>query len=165
MSLACIVDEALDLFQALIPPNIELIRDIDSMSAVVLGDATLLNQVVLNLCANAVQAMRERGGMLIVRVLGRLADSAVPTVELSVKDTGHGMSREIIERIFEPYFTTRDVGEGSGLGLSIAHSIVISMGGSIRVSSVSGEGAEFVVQLPALKQDLPVREAALATPS
>lgn len=165
VSLACIVDEALDLFQALIPPNIELIRDIDSMSAVVLGDATLLNQVVLNLCANAVQAMRERGGMLIVRVLGRLADSAVPTVELSVKDTGHGMSREIIERIFEPYFTTRDVGEGSGLGLSIAHSIVISMGGSIRVSSVSGEGAEFVVQLPALKQDLPVREAALATPS
>jgi signal transduction histidine kinase len=139
VDLAAVVNEALELFQKLVPPNIELRREIVSDSGLVYGDPTLLNQVVLNLCTNAVQAMRARGGTLTVAVKGR---------ELHVKDTGHGMDPQTRERIFEPYFTTREVGEGSGLGLSIVHGIVASMGGVISVSTAQNEGAEFTLLFP-----------------
>ncbi len=157
VDLAVVTREALDLFQALIPPNVELKWDIGRGGECVLGDATLLNQVVLNLCSNAVQAMRESGGSLTVVVLARdrfIAETSPGTVsrmlELRVKDTGHGMNPQTQERVFEPFFTTREVGEGSGLGLSIVHGIVASMGGTISVTSVLGAGTEFVVELPAV---------------
>jgi signal transduction histidine kinase len=151
------VDEALDLFQALIPAHIELRRENGARGVHVLGDATLLNQVVVNLCSNAIQAMLDRGGMLTVSVATRRqplpdAPAAAHTeiVELRVRDTGHGMNPETRERIFEPYFTTREVGEGSGLGLFIVHGIVASMGGQISVTSTLQEGTEFLVELPAV---------------
>jgi signal transduction histidine kinase len=149
------VNEALDLFQALIPVNIELGREIEAHNERVLGDPTLMNQVVLNLCSNAVHAMRDQGGRLTVSLMS--TDRVLPeapqgspnrVVELHVKDTGHGMSRPTQERIFEPFFTTRDVGQGTGLGLSVVHGIVASMGGTITVSSEVGAGTEFVVILP-----------------
>jgi two-component system cell cycle sensor histidine kinase/response regulator CckA len=71
-------------------------------------------------------------------------------LELRVKDTGHGMNPQTQERVFEPFFTTREVGEGSGLGLSIVHGIIASMGGTISVASALGTGTEFVVELPAV---------------
>ena len=159
VDLAAVVKEALDLFQALVPPDIELRREIESDGGQVSGDSTLLNQVVLNLCTNAVQAMRGRGGVLTVGVSTRsrttgdsLPISSSHVVELRVRDTGHGMDSLTQERIFEPYFTTRDVGEGSGLGLSIVHGIVVSMGGVITVSSTVNNGAEFTVVLPQATQ-------------
>jgi signal transduction histidine kinase len=160
-----VVSEALDLFQALMPPDIELRREIDRNAGLVSGDATLLNQVVLNLCTNATRAMRGTTGVLTVRVRarGRSAKDLLPlaafhVLELCVRDTGHGMDPQIQERIFEPYFTTREVGDGTGLGLSIVHGIVVSMGGLISVSSVLNEGTEFTVVLPqAVEPASPVR--------
>jgi signal transduction histidine kinase len=164
VDLAVVTREALDLSQALIPPNIELKREIDPGAERVLGDATLLNQVVLNLCSNAVQAMRDRGGTLTVAVLARdrsTADTLPGTtprvLELRVKDTGHGMNPQTQGRVFEPFFTTREVGEGSGLGLSIVHGIVASMGGMISVASTLGMGTEFVVELPAVVGSAPAQ--------
>jgi signal transduction histidine kinase len=157
VELAAVTDEALDLSQALIPPNIELRREIGAKGQCIIGDATLLSQVVLNLCSNAVQAMRQSGGTITVTVATKLAGKSLPSgapriIELRVKDTGHGMSPETQERVFEPFFTTREVGEGTGLGLAIVHGIVASMGGRISVISALGAGAEFVVELPALEQ-------------
>lgn len=155
VNLAAAANEALDLFQALVPPDIELQRDIDSDGGLVSADPTLLSQVILNLCNNAVQAMRERGGRLTVAIHARerltgdpLPETTSRVLELRVKDTGHGIEPQTRERIFEPYFTTRDVGEGSGLGLTIVHGIVVSMGGFISVSSAPNEGAEFTVAFP-----------------
>jgi signal transduction histidine kinase len=155
VDVASVANEALDFSKALIPANIELKREIAANGQRVLGDATLLSQVVLNLCSNAVQAMRPGGGTLTVTVSARETkqppDGATPRVlEVRVKDTGHGMSPETQERIFEPFFTTREVGEGTGLGLSIVHGIIASMGGRISVISALGAGAEFVVELPTL---------------
>jgi signal transduction histidine kinase len=160
VELAAVADEALDLSQALIPSHIQLRREIGAKGQCINGDATLLSQVVLNLCSNAIQAMRENGGTLTVTVATKeagksLASGTAGLIELRVKDTGHGMSPETQERIFEPFFTTREVGEGTGLGLSIVHGIVASMGGRISVISAPGAGAEFVVELPVLEQARP----------
>lgn len=153
VDLGAVISEALDLSQALIPANVELKREIATQAERVLGDTTLLNQVVLNLCSNAVQAMREHGGTLTVSVVTRerLEEGTTGRVlALCVKDTGHGMNAATRERIFEPFFTTREVGEGSGLGLSIVHGIVTSMGGTILVVSAVGVGTEVTVELPVL---------------
>jgi signal transduction histidine kinase len=166
VNLAAVVREALELFQALVPPNVELRREIEFDGRLVSGDPTLLSQVVLNLCANAVQAMRGRNGMLTVAVSGRdrvtgdpLPETSRHVLELRVRDNGHGMDSHTLERVFEPYFTTRDVGEGSGLGLSIVHGIVVSMGGVISATSVPNEGAEFVVLLSEVEDALAVGQA------
>jgi signal transduction histidine kinase len=157
IDLAAVTTEALDLSQALLPSNVELVRQIDAWGEHALGDATLLNQVVLNLCTNAVHAMRESGGTLTVTVIARelpLAERSenitTRVLQLRVKDTGHGMNAATRERIFEPFFTTREVGQGSGFGLSIVHGIVTSMGGTISVISAVGAGSEFTIELPAL---------------
>ena len=144
VDLVKVTNEALDLSQALMPANIELIRNLAAPGAKVFGDATLLNQVILNLCSNAVQAMRDKGGILTVSV-GSVRED---TLELRVQDTGIGMSADIQERIFEPFFTTREVGQGTGLGLSIVHGIVAGMGGVVSVNSEPGVGSEFKVALP-----------------
>src|SRR5581483_2229289 len=142
-----VVNEALDLSQALIPPNVQLRREITSQDERILADATLLNQVVLNLCSNAVLAIGAREGVDTVSVTScdrvNATDDHFRVLQLRLKDTGIGMSAEIQERIFEPFFTTRDVGQGSGLGLSIVHGIVTSLGGHIEVTSVPGQGTEF----------------------
>ena len=155
-------NEALDLSQAFIPSNVEVIRQVDARAGHVLGDATLLNQVVLNLCTNAVHAMRETGGTLTVSVTARdrssterVDSTATPVLRLTVNDTGHGMSEATRERIFEPFFTTREVGQGSGFGLSIVHGIVASMGGMISVVSAVGAGSECTIELPALVDATP----------
>jgi len=154
---AAVVAEALGLFSALIPANIELLSDVSASGGRVLGDPTLLNQVVLNLISNAVFAMRETGGTLSISLtpgeqsLPEPSGTRLsPIVELRVKDNGKGMTRDTLERIFEPFFTTREVGEGTGLGLSVVHGIVKSMGGSISVSSEIDAGTEFVIVLPTI---------------
>ena len=153
---AVVVAEAVALFRAVIPANIEFVSDVGLRGERVLGDATLLNQVLLNLFSNAVLAMRETGGTLwISLVRGEKTLGSVPVVELRVKDTGKGMSPETLEQIFEPFFTTREVGEGTGLGLSVVHGIVKRMGGSIAVSSEIGAGAEFIIVLPTVAAGTP----------
>ena len=125
--------------------------------AAVLGDATQIHQVVMNLCANAVQAMRAGGTLVVTLQTTRLAEAqCVSTtqlapggyVTLAVRDTGTGIAPQVLERIFDPFFTTKDVGVGTGLGLSLVHGIVTDLGGGIDVDSRVGAGSTFTVYLP-----------------
>ena len=113
-------------------------RDLPAITA----DPAQLKQILVNLVVNAVQAMPQ-GGKLTIGT--RAIDSVV---ELSVEDTGSGMSEEVLEKIFLPFFTTKDVNEGTGLGLAVVHGIVTAHGGSIDVKSRLGDGARFEVRLP-----------------
>jgi len=151
-----VVQEALDQLKASLPPDIALHERLDVGDAAVLGDPTQVHQVVMNLCANAVQAMRSRGALTVtlehVQLHSpRCATSVLPDgayVRLSVQDTGTGISPQVLERIFDPFFTTKEVGVGTGLGLSLVHGIVTDLGGGIDVDSRPGQGATFTVYLP-----------------
>lgn len=107
------------------------------------ADAVQLNQVLVNLMVNAVQSMEAKGGKIEIET--KFDDQDVC---LSVKDTGQGMTREVLDKIFTPFFTTKDVGHGTGLGLPLAHGIVTSHNGSISVESKTGEGTCFEVRIP-----------------
>ena len=122
--------------------GVRVVREYGEGLRPILADLAQVRQVVVNLAVNAVQSM-ERGGRLTVRTA---ADG--DCVLLSVADEGTGMAQDVLERIFMPFFTTKDVGEGTGLGLSVVHGIVASHGGSIRVTSEIGRGSRFDVRLP-----------------
>jgi signal transduction histidine kinase len=140
-----VVTESLVLFSALVPPSIEVRTKIDPDVPMVLADATLAGDVVMNLCTNAYQSMQGTNGVLTVGLR-----HSQPNVELWVSDTGHGMNQATVERIFEPFFTTRSVGQGTGLGLSIVHGILESFGASIAVETAPGTGTTFVISFPAV---------------
>nr|WP_246312170.1 PAS domain-containing protein [Aquabacterium terrae] len=152
-----VVAEALDGVAATLPAGIALARRLDAGDAAVLGDPTQIHQVVLNLCANAVQAMRGEG-VLAVAVERVQLEGARPVATsvlqpggyllLTVRDSGSGIPPGLLERIFDPFFTTKEVGVGTGLGLSLVHGIVTDLGGGIAVDSVEGHGATFSVYLP-----------------
>jgi signal transduction histidine kinase len=161
ISVPLVVKEVLRFIRASIPTTIEIRDDIDPDSGRIMGDSNQLHQVVMNLCTNAHHAMREEGGTLEVRldriVLDRhsaadphgLAEGSY--VRLSVSDTGSGMDAETIERIFEPYFTTKEKDEGSGLGMAVVHGIVKGYGGTVAVESTPGEGSTFIIYLPRIE--------------
>ena len=156
-----ILKEALKLLRASLPSTIEIRRDVDESCRAVLADATQVHQVIMNLCTNAYQAMQQHGGVLTVSLTETdLADPPDPDltpgryVRLSVGDTGHGIDPSIVGRIFDPYFTTKEIGEGTGLGLATVHGIVKGHEGAITVTSTPGEGATFSVLLPVWVGDL-----------
>jgi PAS domain S-box-containing protein len=159
--LQTIVDEALKLLKATLPSTIEICTSIDSQCGPVLADPTQMHQVILNLSTNAAHAMQE-GGVLRVELqpvrpdrgsLCQLQDLAPGEyVRLSVCDTGPGIDPEIQKRIFEPYFTTKAAGQGSGLGLAVVHGIIQSHGGAIHVKTALGEGTCFEAYLPCSKE-------------
>jgi len=124
--------------------HIELICDLDETLPAILGNIHKLQQVFLNLITNAYQAMGKKGGKLFLKTRRDAKDC----VQLIVSDTGPGISRENIGRLFDPYFTTKSQGEGTGLGLSISYGIIKDHGGNIQVESELGEGATFIVSLP-----------------
>jgi PAS domain S-box-containing protein len=152
-----VVTETVELLEASLPAGIRLERKVDAGDAAVIGDATYLHQVVMNLCTNAIHAMA-RGGVLSVnldrarlnesRTLSRGALGPGPYVRLIVADTGTGIPPAVLDRIFDPFFTTKEVGAGTGLGLSLVHGIVTDLGGAIDVKSRLGEGTEFEIWLP-----------------
>jgi len=148
------VEEALALLREIVPANIEIVFSAPLEAMPVLGDASLVHQVVINLGTNAYEAMRDAGGRLAVTlsVADEPPDSHVEPGRyhlLEVSDSGHGMEPAVLAHIFEPFFTTREVGAGTGLGLSVVHGIVTSMGGAITVRSRPGHGTTFAVYLPA----------------
>ena len=157
-----IAREVLKLLRASLPSTIEIRQNIESQSAV-LGDPTRIHQVLMNLCTNAAHAMRETGGVLDLRLSDQWLDleatkidpnlSPGPYVCLTVSDTGHGMSRWVMDRIFDPFFTTKKEAEGTGLGLSVVHGIVKSLGGAIKVKSTPDIGTTFEVYLPAITHE------------
>jgi two-component system cell cycle sensor histidine kinase/response regulator CckA len=139
------------------PKRIELHTDFAKDLRPILGDATQLHQVLLNLCINARDAMPE-GGVLTLKAVNAEIDAAAASavvearpgayVALSITDTGTGIPSEILERIFEPFFTTKAPDKGTGLGLSTVSGIVKSHGGFLQVASVLGQGSTFTVYLP-----------------
>jgi CheY-like chemotaxis protein len=159
------VKETLKLLRSTLPSTIEVKQDIDPECGFVESEAGKINQLVMNLCTNAYHAMRKSGGVLTVtlhpirvdfddEILNEIFDF-IPGdyVELVVKDTGLGIDRTIIDKIFDPYFSTKELGDGTGLGLAVVHGVVKSHGGHIRVVSEPGEGTEFHVYLPQMTEN------------
>ncbi len=162
MPMAPIVKEVLKLLRASLPANIEVRIDV-STDGWVRADPTQIHQVVMNLCTNSYQALhRDRGGWIRVCLdrqevtehegvrLGRIRGGTY--IRLMVEDNGHGIPPEYGERIFEPYFTTREKNEGTGLGLSVVHGIVNDHAGAVTVESQPGRGTRFFVYLPEVEQ-------------
>jgi len=148
------IEEALGLLRAIVPANIEITFEAHPDEVPVIGDPSLLHQIVINLCTNAYQAMSPSGGRIALElssVRNPPKSQVTPGhyVLLEVTDTGHGMDESVLAHIFDPFFTTRDVGEGTGLGLSIVHGIVTAMDGVITVESTVGTGTKVQIYLPA----------------
>ena len=158
INLNSLVREVLKLIRASFPSFIEIRQDLDTNCGTVLADATQMHQIIMNLCTNAYHAMMNKGGVLHVKlnkvnvgtrqVNGTAKLQRGTYVRLSISDTGHGMDKRTIERIFEPFFTEKEVGCGSGLGLSVVHGIVSNNAGSIVVESEPGVGSTFAIYLP-----------------
>jgi len=161
LHLGSIVKEALGFLQVTLPKNIEILSNIEEEKDLVLADPTQVHQILMNLCTNAGHAMRKKGGVLEIdlsRAEVDVSEAAAypgilpgPYLKLTVSDTGHGMTRAVMNRVFDPYFTTKPIGEGTGMGLSIIHGIIENHGGAVTVSSELGKGATFRVLLPAIQ--------------
>ncbi len=138
-----VVREVVQLLRPGIPHHIALELSLPPLPCTVLGNATELHQVVLNILTNALHAMRGTGSRLAVRIV-----SNDEHVSLVIEDDGEGMTADVERRALEPFFTTREVGEGTGMGLAVAHGIVRSLGGSITIRSAVGRGTTVRVDLP-----------------
>lgn len=152
-----VVEETLALLRSSIPTTVEIRANLDPQSGLVLVDPTKIHQVIMNLCSNAVYAMAEKGviGVRLARV--ELADGDLPVdrdllpgpyVRLTVEDNGSGMDKETMQSIFSPFFTTKELGQGTGMGLSVVHGIVEGHRGFITVESEPGKGSVFKVFFP-----------------
>ncbi len=156
-----LVKEVLKLMKASLPSTIEIRENFSQENGVIMGDPTQIHQIMMNLCTNSAHAMREEGGTLEVSLYDVSYDENVTVshpemasgkyIVLSVRDSGHGMSPEIRERIFEPYYTTKEKGVGTGMGLAVVHGIVKSYGGAINVESESNVGTTFKIYLPEVR--------------
>jgi len=148
-----IVLEALLFERASLPPIIEIQQEIDHNCGMILCDKTQIHQIVINLCNNAKHAMGENEGILKISLhqtkskIGENPDEQ-NVLKLVVSDTGKGMATETIDRIFDPFFSTKAVGDGTGLGLSVIHGIVEMMKGEIAVESEIDKGSTFSILLP-----------------
>ena len=153
-----LVKASVKLMRSTIPANIDLYTTIDDDCHTVMASPTQIHQIVINMCTNAAHATR-RGGSIHSRLKNKIfmlsdADDRAlhcqgEYLQLTVQDTGCGIAPELMERIFDPYFTTQEVGKGSGMGLAVVHGIVQSIGGVIHVTSQLGEGTTFDVFFPA----------------
>ncbi|SPD72174.1 putative Integral membrane sensor hybrid histidine kinase [uncultured Desulfobacterium sp.] len=158
LQISPIVKECLKMLRATLPATIEIRQNIAESPGIIMSDPTRIHQLLINLCTNASYAMRDKGGILKVSLKNvRLAEgdakqykglAAGDYLSLKVEDTGEGIEHEIMERIFEPYFTTKAIGSGSGMGLAVVHGIVQNSGGVIRVESEPGRGTAFEVFFP-----------------
>lgn len=164
LTLSPLIKESLMLLRSLIPANIDIRQNYKDDEFTALVDPTQIHQIIINLCTNASRAMPEKGGVIDVAL-----DTVVTTaqnkdqfkdmepgryIRLNISDTGEGIAPENLNRIFEPYFTTRQSGSGTGLGLSVVHGIVKDCKGAILVSSESGKGTTFTILLPVVDADI-----------
>ncbi len=158
VQIAPIIQESLKLMRSSLPATIDIRTGIKDEVGCVLGDTTQIQQMIVNLCTNAYHAMRDSGGTLHVFLdeMHCPATGELPVVgmvpgrytRICIQDTGHGMTPEVVERIFEPYFTTKAQGEGTGMGLSMVHGIVKNHGGFVDVDSAVSQGTTFTLYLP-----------------
>ena len=162
-----IVKEVIKLLRSTTPSNIEIKERVESKASV-LGNPTQLHQVMMNLCTNAVHAMEDTGGTMEIR----LKETAVETsdgkrtagliggnyLKIEVSDTGSGIAPEILDSIFEPYYTTKPAGEGTGMGLSVVQGIAESYGGAVSVESELDRGSRFVLHFPVTEEETESRD-------
>ncbi len=155
-----IINEALTLMRSVIPTTIKIKQDIEKDCGIIKADPTHIHQIIMNLTTNAYHAMENTGGELKVslkNVLVTASDIISSDMKpgeyayLSIADTGIGMSEDVIEKIFYPFFTTKGNGKGSGMGLSVVHGIVTSLNGAIKVDSKPDKGSKFNIYLPKSK--------------
>ncbi len=153
-----IIKEVIKLLQTTIPSSINIRAEIDDTCGLIIADPTQIHQVVLNLCTNAYQALRETGGDIKIALFPtdivtteQMQTLNLPSgryICLSVSDNGPGIDKNVLERIFEPYYTTKDKGEGTGLGLSVVHGIAKGLGGNIIAENSPDKGAVFSTFFP-----------------
>lgn len=174
LQLSVNIKEILKMIRASLPVTIEIVQDVNNEPSYVFADPTQIHQIVVNLCTNAYHSMEKTGGKLTVSLkkvvfreidLEKSPDAKIGEyLQLSVCDTGGGIDPSARERIFEPYFTTKGVGEGTGMGLAIVHGIVANYGGFINVYSNLGEGTSFNVFLPVWRGEEPEKLKAVEVP-
>ena len=156
-----IITEAIKLLRASLPATIFIEQDIDADIGNIVADPIQIHQIVMNLCTNSFHAMEMEGGILTISLKKKVLRDADLTDKphlqagqfllLSIKDTGVGIAPDIREKIFNPYFTTKEVGKGTGMGLAIVHGFVQSLGGSIALESRVGEGTLVSILLPVVE--------------
>jgi len=159
-----LLKEALKLLCPALPSTITIKQQLDTATRPILADPTQIHQIVMNLCTNAFHAMEQTGGILEITLKDcELSPHDLPPqsgaqagkfVVLSISDTGPGIAPAIRDKIFEPYFTTKEVGKGTGMGLSIVHGIVTTMGGFITCEGELGKGTTFRVLFPAIEREV-----------
>lgn len=152
---ASVVADALQMLSVSLPSSLALSFEADIDGVTMVADPTQLQQIVINLCVNAADAMGTQGRLRVTLCRSAPPGQHTPWLHLAVTDTGHGMPPEVCERIFDPFFTTKEPGRGSGLGLSIVFGIVATLQGEIDVSSKVGAGTRFDVWLPLVPASVP----------
>ncbi|SHO53850.1 PAS domain-containing hybrid sensor histidine kinase/response regulator, partial [Desulfopila aestuarii] len=161
---AIIVNEVIKLLRASIPTTIAIEQDIDLQCDLILADPVQVHQILMNLCTNAFHAMEVDGGTLSISLKMKTLSQQelihesqlLPGnyIQLSVRDTGTGIEPGIQKKIFDPYFTTKELGKGTGMGLAITHGIIKSYGGFITCESQLGEGTVFTINLPVSEESI-----------
>ena len=168
LDLKSVVYDSMKMIRSSIPTNIKIQQNLSDDTYPVFGNDTQINQLIINLSSNAVDAMSTKDGLLTVELLNETVEVNQKNyltklkpgryVKFMFSDNGSGMDKETLDRIFEPYYTTKDIGKGSGIGLAVAHGIVQRHGGSIMGESYPGSGTKFTMFFPAydgtLKQEI-----------
>ena len=163
-----IVKESLKLMRASIPAMVDIQTNISPEPKMIMGDPTEIHQIVINLCTNASYAMKTSGGLLEVGICEVTLDEKTASryedlspgdfVKMTVKDSGEGIAPDILEKVFEPYFTTKEFGAGSGMGLAVVYGIVKKCKGAIKIDSTVGEGTTVEVMFPKIGEEAPAKE-------
>ncbi len=166
-----ILAESIELLRASIPSTVEICQDICPPVKTVRADSTQIHQIIMNLCTNACYAMQGGGGRITVTLSpchvrgedSRCMMSLVPGeyLKLVVADTGQGMDPHVRKRVFDPYFTTKPPGEGTGMGLAVVHGIVKAHGGAIEVESSPGKGSSFILYFPIIDMNVEITDDSL----
>ena len=160
MQIAPVIREVIELLKASLPANIKIKENIICDKGIIFASKAMIHKAVMNLCTNAIQAMKDKGGTLAIELKNVEVDQAsaisdnITTgsyIMLSVSDTGPGIPQNIMKRIFDPYFTTKGNGEGTGLGLSVVYGVIKNNKGSVKVKSIPGTKTTFEILLPQIE--------------
>lgn len=164
VDIRAVVQESMKLIRSTTPTNIKIEQNVSADTFPILGNDTQINQILINLCNNAIDAMPEKGGKITVELSNETIEKEQTKhqttlkpgqyAKLLVNDNGIGMDNETINRVFEPYFTTKDVGKGSGIGMAVVHGIIERYNGVIIVDSNPGQGTAFTIFFPAYEGSL-----------
>lgn len=167
VDLSLILKESMSLLRSSIPKTIDISLNCQDKPCRIMADATQIHQVILNLCTNAAHAMADNGGKLAVTLEKIIIDVNAASVypqllagdyaRLAFADTGHGIDPNIRNRVFDPYFTTKSIGKGTGMGLAVVHGIVKNHGGEISFTSIPHKGTTFELFFPALLDEIVVK--------